>query len=90
MRSVSVVDSTVNEIARRALDLGQTQFAVTKEGRFRGQSVAGPSGISYVVVLQTLAHPFAELLHATPAYQLSELCRVCQSRGWAGAALSPQ
>jgi signal transduction histidine kinase len=71
-----IVASAVSEIAGRARDSGQTQFAATKEARFLGQSAAGPSGRSYVVVLQTLAHPFADLFQANPVTQFLRVAAV--------------
>jgi two-component system sensor histidine kinase CpxA len=71
-----VVDSLVNEIARRARDSGQTQIAATSEGRVLAQSGTGPSGKRYVLVLQTRAHPVADFLQAKPAGQFLRIAAV--------------
>jgi signal transduction histidine kinase len=64
------VDSLVNEIARRARDSGETQIAMTSEGRILAHSAAGPSGKHYVIALQTTLHPIADILQAKPTSQL--------------------
>jgi two-component system sensor histidine kinase CpxA len=71
-----VVDSLVNEIARRARDSGETQIARTSEGRVLAQSAAGPSGKRYVLLLQTRAHPIADFLQAKPAGQFLRIAAV--------------
>ena len=71
-----VVDSLVNEIARRARDSGETQIARTSEGRVLAQSAVGPSGKSYVLLLQTRAHPIADFLQAKPGGQVLRIAAV--------------
>lgn len=71
-----VVDSLVNEIARRARNSGETQIAASREGRILAQSAAGPSGKSYVLLLQTRAHPIADFLRAKPGGQVLRIAAV--------------
>ncbi|HET6143093.1 MAG TPA: ATP-binding protein [Candidatus Acidoferrales bacterium] len=71
-----VVDALVNEMAQRARDSGQTQIAATSEGKVLAQTVTGPSGKSYALVLQSRAHPIADLLQAKPAGQFLRIAAV--------------
>jgi signal transduction histidine kinase len=64
-----VVAPIIDEMAQRARDSGQTEFAASKEGRLLAQGAAGPSGRHYAVVLKTPPYPFADLLQANPVTQ---------------------
>ena len=77
-----VLPPAVHEIAQRAKDSGQTQITATREGRLLGQSVMGPSGRHYVLVLQTPAHPFADFLYARPVIQVMRIAAVLLVAGF--------